>query len=138
MARKALSTKQVAPHLHKGLEPARAHHRRKQVLKGKTFEELSAQEKDHLFKTVAIQLGLIKASPDSKVVNVVLMQPGKTPIAVIKELRDITGMELRDLQIMVEKKDMPQTVKQGLSHTEAEALRSRLENAGATVEIREP
>jgi predicted unusual protein kinase regulating ubiquinone biosynthesis (AarF/ABC1/UbiB family)/ribosomal protein L7/L12 len=66
--------------------------------------------------------------------DVVLVDAGDRPIALVRELRELTGLELRDLEILLD--NTPQIIKPALPTVEARALRLRLENAGARVELR--
>ncbi len=66
--------------------------------------------------------------------TVVLTDAGKSPIAVIKELRTATGLGLKEAKDLVEK--APATIKVDLPRADAEALKATLEAAGAKVELR--
>ena len=66
--------------------------------------------------------------------DVVLASAGATKIAVIKEVRAITGLGLKDAKDMVE--GAPKTVKEGVSKEDAEKIKAQLEKAGAKVEVK--
>ena len=66
--------------------------------------------------------------------NVILAAFGEKKINVIKEVRAITGLGLKEAKTLVE--EAPKEVKEGVSKEEAEKLRKQLEGAGATVEIK--
>jgi large subunit ribosomal protein L7/L12 len=66
--------------------------------------------------------------------NVVLANAGANKINVIKEVRAITGLGLKEAKDLVE--GAPKTVKEGVSKAEAEDLKKKLEGAGATVELK--
>lgn len=66
--------------------------------------------------------------------DVVLSEAGANKINVIKEVRAITGLGLKEAKDMVE--GAPKTVKDGLSKEEAEKLKKQLEDAGAKVELK--
>lgn len=66
--------------------------------------------------------------------DVILTAAGSQKIAVIKEVRAITGLGLKDSKDLVE--GAPKPVKEGVSKEEAEELKGKLEGAGATVEIK--
>ncbi len=66
--------------------------------------------------------------------NVVLADAGSNKIAVIKEVRAITGLGLKEAKDMVE--GAPQTVKEGVAKAEAEEMKKKLEEAGAKVELK--
>ena len=65
--------------------------------------------------------------------TVVLTGVGDKKIQVIKEIRAITGLGLKEAKELVD--NAPKTVKEGLSRDEAEALQKQLEGAGAAVEL---
>ena len=66
--------------------------------------------------------------------DVVLTSFGDKKLAVIKEIRAITGLGLVDAKALVE--GVPSKVKEGISKEDAEALKTQLEAAGGTVEIK--
>ncbi|MDX1711514.1 MAG: 50S ribosomal protein L7/L12 [Rhodovibrionaceae bacterium] len=66
--------------------------------------------------------------------DVVLAAAGDKKINVIKEVRAITGLGLKDAKDLVEA--APKPVKEGASKEEAEELKKKLEEAGATVELK--
>ncbi len=66
--------------------------------------------------------------------DVVLAEFGANKIAVIKEVRAITGLGLKDAKDLVE--GAPKPVKQGCTKDEADKLKAQLEAAGAKVEIK--
>jgi large subunit ribosomal protein L7/L12 len=66
--------------------------------------------------------------------DVVLTGFGDKKIAVIKEVRTLTGLGLKEAKDLVEK--VPGKVKEGVSKEEAEEAKKKLEEAGASVEIK--
>ena len=66
--------------------------------------------------------------------DVILASAGAQKIAVIKEVRAITGLGLKDAKDMVE--GAPKTVKEGASKEDAEKIKAQLEKAGAKVTIK--
>ena len=66
--------------------------------------------------------------------DVVLAAAGDKKINVIKEVRAITGLGLKEAKDLVE--SAPKPVKEGASKDEAEELKKKLEEAGATVELK--
>ena len=66
--------------------------------------------------------------------NVVLKDVGANKIAVIKAVREATGLGLMEAKAMVE--SAPATVKENAPKADAEALKKSLEDAGATVELK--
>ena len=68
-------------------------------------------------------------------VNVILASvPADKKIAVLKEVRGITGLGLKEAKDLVD--GAPKAVKEGVKKDEAEAIKKQLEAAGATVEIK--
>ena len=65
--------------------------------------------------------------------NVVLKSSGDKKIQVIKEVRALTSLGLKEAKDLVD--GAPKVVKEGVSKAEAEAAKKQLEDAGATVEI---
>jgi large subunit ribosomal protein L7/L12 len=66
--------------------------------------------------------------------DVVLTGAGDKKIQVIKVVREITGLGLKEAKDVVD--GAPQAVKQGLGKDEAEAIKAKLEEAGASVEVK--
>ena len=66
--------------------------------------------------------------------EVVLASAGASKINVIKEVRTITGLGLKEAKDLVE--GAPKPVKEGVSKDEAEQIKAKLEEAGATVEVK--
>ena len=66
--------------------------------------------------------------------DVVLASIGEKKINVIKEVRTITGLGLKEAKELVE--SAPKAVKEGVKKEEAEELKKTLEEAGATVELK--
>jgi large subunit ribosomal protein L7/L12 len=66
--------------------------------------------------------------------DVILVNDGGKKINVIKEVRAITSLGLGEAKALVE--GAPKPIKEGVSKAEAEDLRKRLEEAGATVEVK--
>ena len=66
--------------------------------------------------------------------DVILAAAGASKINVIKEVRTITGLGLKEAKDLVE--GAPKAVKEGVSKDEAEQIKAKLEEAGATVEVK--
>ena len=66
--------------------------------------------------------------------DVVLKAAGEKKINVIKAVREVTSLGLKEAKDLVE--SAPATVKEGVSKDEAEAIRKKFEEAGATIEIK--
>jgi large subunit ribosomal protein L7/L12 len=66
--------------------------------------------------------------------DVILKSAGGAKLAVVKLVKEMTGLGLKEAKAIVD--GAPETLKQGVSKDEAEALKSQLEEAGAEVEIK--
>ena len=66
--------------------------------------------------------------------DVILASAGASKINVIKEVRTITGLGLKEAKDLVE--GAPKAVKEGVSKDEAEQIKAKLEEAGATAEVK--
>ncbi len=114
-------------------------------------EGISVLELSQLVKALEDRLGVTAAAPvavaaaaggdaggaeaeEQTEFDVVLASFGDQKIGVIKEVRAITGLGLKDSKDLVE--GCPKPVKEGVSKEEAEELKGKLEAAGATVEIK--
>ncbi len=65
--------------------------------------------------------------------NVILKEFGEKKIQVIKEVKSITGLGLKEAKELVD--NLPKTIKEGLSKEDAETLQKQLETVGAVVEL---
>ena len=75
-----------------------------------------------------------EAAEEQTEFDVVMSSFGANKVAVIKAVRTITGLGLKEAKDMVE--SAPTTVKEGASKSESEELKKQLEEAGATVELK--
>ena len=66
--------------------------------------------------------------------DVILASAGASKINVIKEVRSITGLGLKEAKDLVE--GAPKPVKEGVAKDEADQIKAKLEEAGATVEVK--
>ncbi len=66
--------------------------------------------------------------------DVILQSPGDKKINVIKAVREITGLGLKEAKELVD--SAPKAIKEGVSKEEAEQIKAKLEEAGAQVEIK--
>jgi len=125
-------------------------------LEGKTaefvswLEGISVLELSQLVKALEEKFGVSAAAPMAMMAapggaaaapaaektefTVVLTNAGAQKIGVIKEIRAITGLGLKESKDLVE--GAPKSVKEGVTKDEAEKLKTQLEKAGATVEIK--
>jgi len=74
------------------------------------------------------------AAEEKSEFDVVLAAAGASKINVIKEVRTITGLGLKEAKDLVE--GAPKPVKEGVAKAEAEEIKAKLEEAGATVELK--
>ena len=74
------------------------------------------------------------AAEEKNEFDVVLIAAGDKKIAVIKEVRAITGLGLKEAKDLVE--GAPQPIKEGVSKDEAEEIKNKIEAAGGSVEVK--
>jgi large subunit ribosomal protein L7/L12 len=75
-----------------------------------------------------------EAAEEQDAFDVVLASYGEKKINVIKEVRALTGLGLKEAKDLVE--GVPNAVKEGVNKQEAEEIKAKLEDAGATVELK--
>ena len=73
------------------------------------------------------------AAEEKSEFNVVLKDAGANKIAVIKVVREATGLGLKEAKDLVD--GAPKTIKENVAKADAEAMKAKLEEAGATVEL---
>lgn len=83
---------------------------------------------------VAAAGGAAAAAEEQTEFNVVMTSFGANKVNVIKAVRGITGLGLKEAKDMVE--GVPATVKEGVSKAEADDIKKQLEEAGASVEVK--
>ena len=99
-------------------------------------------EQVHGIKAAAPMAGMIMAAPgaaaapaaEKDTFDVVLKAAGEKKIPVIKVVREITGLGLKEAKDLVE--GAPKAVRQGVAKKEAEDLKKKLEEVGAQVELK--
>lgn len=74
------------------------------------------------------------AADEKSEFDVILENAGQEKIKVIKVVRDITGLGLKDAKALVD--EAPKPVKEGASKEEAEEIKAKLEEVGATIELK--
>jgi len=74
------------------------------------------------------------AAEEKSEFDVVLVAPGGSKLAVVKLVKELTGLGLKDAKELVD--GAPKAVKEGVAKDEAEALKKQLEEAGAEVELK--
>ena len=80
------------------------------------------------------QVSSVEVSEEKDSYTVVLKDTGAAKIQVIKALRDITGLGLKEAKDMTDK--TPANVKEGVKKADADEIKAKLEAAGATVELK--
>ncbi|HEX8546784.1 MAG TPA: 50S ribosomal protein L7/L12 [Cytophagaceae bacterium] len=78
--------------------------------------------------------GAAEAVAEKSSFDVILKAPGGAKLAIVKLVKDLTGLGLKEAKDLVD--GAPKAVKEGVSKDEAEALKKQLEEAGAEVEVK--
>ena len=115
-----------------------------------SIEKLTLLEAAELVKAMEEKFGVSAAAPvavaaapvaaaeagaeEASEVSVILASAGANKIAVLKEVRAITGLGLKEAKDLVDA--APKAIKEGIKKEDAEAIKKQLEEAGATVEIK--
>jgi large subunit ribosomal protein L7/L12 len=74
------------------------------------------------------------AEEEKTTFDVVLTEAGQSKIPVIKVIRELTGLGLKEAKAVAD--EAPKAVKEGVSRDEADQMKAKLEEAGATVEVK--
>lgn len=111
------------------------------------IKEMTVLELNELVKACEDEFGVSAAAPvvmaagggeaaaDEKTeFDVVLANAGAKKIAVIKVVREITGLGLKEAKALVD--GAPNAIKEGVTKEEAEAFKAKLDDAGAAVELK--
>ena len=123
--------------------------KREEVLK--YLEEANMIEISELVKDIEDKFGVTAAVPvaaaaaggategaaeggEKSSFDVVLAAAGQSKISVIKVVRELSGLGLKEAKELVD--SAPKAVKEGVAKDEAETIKSQLEEAGATVELK--
>ena len=115
-----------------------------------SIEKLTLLEAAELVKAMEEKFGVSAAAPVAVAavaaapaeaaadapteVNVILASAGANKIPVLKLVRELTGLGLKEAKDLVD--NAPKAIKEGIKKEEAEAIKKQLEEAGATVEIK--
>jgi large subunit ribosomal protein L7/L12 len=75
-----------------------------------------------------------EAAEEQSEFDVILKAAGSSKLAVVKLVKELTGLGLKDAKELVD--GAPKAVKEGIAKDEAEALKAQLEEAGAEVELK--
>ena len=111
------------------------------------IKEMTVLELNDLVKAIEEEFGVTAAAPvavaggaaegggaEQSEFDVVLENAGGSKINVIKVVREITGLGLKEAKALVD--GAPAPVKEGVAKEEAEEIKAKLEEAGATVELK--
>ena len=113
-----------------------------------SIEALTLLEAAELVKAMEEKFGVSAAAPvavaaagpavaveeEASTVDVILASCGANKINVLKEVRTITGLGLKEAKDLVDA--APKAIKEGIEKKEAEEIKKKLEEAGATIEIK--
>jgi large subunit ribosomal protein L7/L12 len=111
-------------------------------------KEMTVLELNDLVKAIEEEFGVTAAAPvamaggaaggeaaaEQTEFDVVLASPGAQKIKVIKVVREITGLGLKEAKELVD--NTPKAVKEGIAKEEAEEIKGKLEEVGASVEVK--
>lgn len=112
------------------------------------IKALTVLELNELVKAIEEEFGVSAAAPvmvagaaaaapaeeEKTEFDVILAEAGASKMGVIKLVKDITGLGLKDAKALVD--GAPKPVKEGVSKADAEEIKKKLEDAGAKVEIK--
>ena len=110
------------------------------------IKEMSVLELNDLVKAIEEEFGVTAAAPvaaaaggadaaaEQTEFDLILESAGAQKIKVIKVVREITGLGLKEAKEMVD--NTPKALKEGISKEEAEELKAKLEEVGAGVEVK--
>jgi len=111
------------------------------------IKEMSVLELNELVKACEEEFGVSAAAPvavagagavaaveEKTEFDVVLANAGAQKIKVIKVVRELTGLGLKEAKDVVD--GAPKTIKEGVSKEDAEAMKAKLEETGAVIEIK--
>lgn len=111
-----------------------------------SLKEMTVLELNDLVKAIEEEFGVTAAAPVAvagpavveeegpSTFNVVLANVGASKINVIKVVRELTGLGLKEAKDLVD--SAPKAIKEGVSADEAKEIKEKLEAAGATVELK--
>ena len=112
-----------------------------------TIEQMKVTELNELVKAAEEKFGVSASAPvmvagaaagaaaeEKTEFDVVLANAGSSKVKVIKVVREITGLGLKEAKDLVD--NAPKTLKEGVSKEEAEEMKAKLEETGASVEVK--
>ena len=112
------------------------------------IKEMSVLELNDLVKAIEEEFGVTAAAPvavaggggggeaaeEQTEFDVMLNAAGDSKIKVVKAVREITGLGLKDAKDLVD--NAPKAIKEGIAKEEAEELKTKLEEVGAEIEVK--
>ena len=111
------------------------------------IKEMSVLELNDLVKAIEEEFGVTAAAPvavggavggeveeEQTEFDVVLTSAGASKIKVVKAVREITGLGLKDAKDLVD--NAPGAIKEGIAKEDAEEMKAKLEEVGASVELK--
>lgn len=111
------------------------------------IEQMKVTELNELVKAAEEKFGVSASAPvmvagaaaggaaeEKTEFDVILAGAGSSKVGVIKAVREVTGLGLKDAKDLVD--NAPKTLKEGASKEEAEQIKEKLEAAGASVELK--
>ena len=111
------------------------------------IEQMKVTELNELVKAAEEKFGVSASAPvmmagavaggaaeEKTEFDVVLANAGASKVGVIKAVREVTGLGLKEAKEVVD--NAPKTLKEGVSKEEADQIKEKLEAAGATVEVK--
>lgn len=112
------------------------------------IKALSVLELNELVKAIEEEFGVSAAAPvmmagaaapaaaaeEKTEFDVILVEAGASKMGVIKLVKDVTGLGLKDAKELVD--NCPKPIKEGISKADADELKAKLEEAGAKVELK--
>ena len=109
----------------------------KDFIKNMTLMDAAALVKeleDELGVSAAAPVAMAAAVEEKTEFNVILAEVGEKKIQVIKVVRELTGLGLKEAKDLVD--GAPKPVKEGVSKADAETIKKKLEEQGAKVEVK--
>ena len=111
------------------------------------IEQMKVTELNELVKAAEEKFGVSASAPvmvagaaggaaaeEKTEFDVVLANAGASKVKVIKAVREVTGLGLKEAKDLVD--NAPKTLKEGVSKEEAEEMKAKLEETGASVEVK--
>lgn len=111
------------------------------------IKTLTVLELNDLVKAIEEEFGVSAAAPvmvaagagaaaveEKTEFDVILTSPGSSKMGIIKIVKEVTGLGLKESKEIVD--NAPKAIKEGISKDDAEALKTKLEEAGAQVELK--